>query len=569
MSYQWHVLLADNEDSVLRSIGRTLTNAGHFVLAARSVQQAKEILAEERVHAIVVDIRLEDDSDEDDVSGLELAAEVDGVVGKVITTGFDLSQRAIDRIWGSITSKINPGPLYVNKFDEPEKFVATVNRALREQVRISPDLGIFYSPGAEPEHLIDQIPALKDAPLSTRRRAAEELDDLLRKLFVGAQAVKVYAMTPGRGGSGVARVRPAYRTRKAKLEEGNFVAVKFGQRINFMREIENYDQHIERFFPRFATFLIGEAACTQQLGGGKFVFMGMPDEMPGDFQNFYLDPDVGPDAIVEVIRNIFETSWSIWYDHKDSWIEGEDADLSQSFGDQLFDDVEPWAELDGTLGKLLNDEPVHGISFGSPTASDQLEVVLNGKRQVLPNPVSFLKSKTSVLPRPRFVCVTHGDMTPRNIFVDRRRYAWLIDFYKTGLGPALRDVADLESSIKFQLVKTNKLGALCEFESAILAPTSFAEPISFSNPLRLPELDRALSAVRELRAQAYRIAEAEDMAEYYASLLFFAAKMITWHGISSLETKRRPIRQRHALYSAALLCRKFSPDQGQTTELIV
>ena len=193
---------------------------------------------------------------------------------------------------------------------------------------------------------------------------------------------------------------------------------------------------------------------------------------------------------------------------------------------------------------------------------------MNSKKQLLPNPVDFLDARNH-LPQPKFVCVTHGDMSPRNIFIDESLNAWLIDFFKTGDGPALRDIADLESSIKFQLLKSENLQALFEFERTLLAPTNFSEPIKFQNTFELPEFARALTAIEELRKQARLIAEQDGMEEYYASLLFFAAKMITWHGISSLETERQPVRQRHALFSAAMICERFLRETDNSEDALV
>jgi DNA-binding NarL/FixJ family response regulator len=565
MSYHRHVLVVDNDECLVQAAKHALELREYYVPTARTATEAKSILDQERIHVAIIDIRLEDDSDEYDRSGLALAREVDSAVGKVIITGFPLTSDAAYQIYGSDATGIDPVPRFVPKEEGPHALLRGVDWVFQEQLGINEDLEIEYRPGAEPDALVEQIKDLASADESVQRTIARELDDLLRKLFRNEQAITVYGMTPGRGGSGVARVRPRYRNM-----EGGFVVVKFGQRDNFKLEETAYRQYIDPFLPKYATFMRGDPARTQRLGGAKFLFVGMSGDEPGDFQHFYLNPHIPEDAITQAIRSIFTKSWKTWYDQKRDWNKGKGPDLLESFTAHLFREQKHWDELRGSVNALLDDKPFRGVSFKrTDEASDQIEMRMGNKKWLLPDPVDFLTSQTHLIPKPKFTCVIHGDLNPRNVFIDELLNAWLIDFFKTGEGPALRDVVDLESSIKFQLLQTNNLAALIEFESATLAPTTLGEEIRFKNTFNLQQLDRALTAIQELRSIAYDIAEDDDIQEYYASLLFFAAKMITWRGISSLETKRQPIRQRHALYSAALICERFlSETEGFEKELV-
>ena len=135
----------------------------------------------------------------------------------------------------------------------------------------------------------------------------------------------------------------------------------------------------------------------------------------------------------------------------------------------------------------------------------------------------------------------------------------LIDFYRTGWGPALRDAAELESAIKFELIHSNNLAGLLAFEDALLAPVTFSERLTLPRRASGQAFQRALAAIQAVRDAAWEIAESEGMDEYYALLLFYALKMMTWKGVSSVDKRRQPFRQRHALYSAALLSARFAP----------
>jgi DNA-binding NarL/FixJ family response regulator len=557
--------VVDNDEHFLKQTRRGFELRGYYVLHATGADEAKRLLAQERVHIAIIDIRLKDDTDEYDKSGLELAMAVDQMIGKVIITAYEVTLDDVHRMFGSDATEIQPAPSFVPKKSGFAALLMTTDKVFREQAGINEKLEVDYRPGAEPDSLVDQVEDLRGADERTKQMIAQELDDLFRKLFKDEQAITVYGMTPGRGGSGVARVRPLYRDM-----QGSLAVVKFGYIDNFIQEEDSYRQYIDPFLPRYATFMRGNPAWTQRLGGAKFLFVGMSGDEPGDFLHFYLNRHIPDDAVTQAIRNIFTRSWAIWYENKFDWIEGKDLDLVKSFTAQLFSEQKHWDELRDSVNALLDGKSFRGMSLvRAGEASDQIGIQMGKKRWLLPDPVDFLLSKVHLLPTPKYVCVTHGDLNPRNIFIDESLNAWLIDFFKTSEGPALRDIADLESSIKFQLLQTNNLAALLEFEIALLTPTTLSEKIEYKNTFKLQQIDRALAAIQELRSIARDIAEEEDAKEYYASLLFFAAKTLTWRGISSAQAERSPIRQRHALHSAASICKKFLPETEETEEVML
>ncbi|MEZ4674667.1 MAG: hypothetical protein R2932_10550 [Caldilineaceae bacterium] len=69
-----------------------------------------------------------------------------------------------------------------------------------------------------------------------------ELQDLLTRLFPGAQHLFLDDMPTGQSGAGVLRVTPTY-----EAAVGTPVVVKFGKRDKIQIERENYLKHIERF----------------------------------------------------------------------------------------------------------------------------------------------------------------------------------------------------------------------------------------------------------------------------------------------------------------------------------
>jgi hypothetical protein len=59
-------------------------------------------------------------------------------------------------------------------------------------------------------------------------------------------------------------------------------------------------------------------------------------------------------------------------------------------------------------------------------------------------PLNLVLLEGELFPAPTYRSITHGDLNGGNIFVDKGGRPWLIDFFKSGWGPVLRDLAELE-----------------------------------------------------------------------------------------------------------------------------
>ena len=67
------ILMADNDSDFLNVRAEYLEQNGYRVLRAATPEQARRLLSEEHLHLAVLDVRLVDDDDEKDASGLLLA----------------------------------------------------------------------------------------------------------------------------------------------------------------------------------------------------------------------------------------------------------------------------------------------------------------------------------------------------------------------------------------------------------------------------------------------------------------------------------------------------------------
>jgi predicted nucleotide-binding protein len=82
------ILLADNDEEFLKGRIELLVAAGFVVREATNPKEARDHLNAGDIDLAILDIRLEDDGDDDDQSGLIVAREAGPMIPKLILTGF-------------------------------------------------------------------------------------------------------------------------------------------------------------------------------------------------------------------------------------------------------------------------------------------------------------------------------------------------------------------------------------------------------------------------------------------------------------------------------------------------
>lgn len=87
MTRKARILLADNDPESLASSSRLLRREGYQVIEASSFEAARELIENPRLDLAILDLRLIDDNEPSDLSGLELAVRCGGDVPVVILSG--------------------------------------------------------------------------------------------------------------------------------------------------------------------------------------------------------------------------------------------------------------------------------------------------------------------------------------------------------------------------------------------------------------------------------------------------------------------------------------------------
>ena len=529
------ILVVDNDVDVREIWKKRLEVEGYLVFTAASPNEAKELMQTNRVHLAIIDLKLIDHSDLNDISGIELAKELDPLIVKIILTGYpnmETMKRALGpRLDGKVLA-FN----YIAK-DGPSELLQAIKLAFDTQIKINFDLEVkltekrpsgtltYLEGGKVFKYLMDEVRD-KSVGDSQKKEVSEELSEVFAKLFYSLDKITISPISTKRGysGTGVVLVEPSSK------EEGTVasVIVKFGKRKVIALEAENYDKYVKPFLRLRATE-VGNPVYTKNFGGMIYSLVGTNIADIRDFRDYYNEDEK---LITTSLRYLFKETCQLWYENKGK---AQNLNLAELYRGQL--GLFPHKKLEKALRDVF------------PEYDKKFTIEFPGLGESFINPVVWLKHRE--FPLRSYLSITHGDLNGKNILVDENSHPWLIDFFRTGPGHVLRDFVELEAEIKFDYLETSNIEALYEFESSLVSPKKFDDSCEFKNKKSIDELGKAINVIRELRTLAHSIVEPRnDMREYYIGLLYHTINIVRYPNI-------RKERKRHALLSASLLSQKL------------
>lgn len=129
------ILFADNDQRFVKVRKEFLERQGYRVLEANSPTAARDILERKMVDLAILDIRMMDDDDEKDLSGLTLAKDTAREIPKLILTGFP-TWEAVREALGPDWNGMPPAAEFISKQEGAEAMLKAVELILgRPQLR--------------------------------------------------------------------------------------------------------------------------------------------------------------------------------------------------------------------------------------------------------------------------------------------------------------------------------------------------------------------------------------------------------------------------------------------------
>lgn len=128
------ILLADNDPTFLRQRKAFLEKEGYRVFPAASAVEARRVLKQGGIDLAILDVRLEDNRNEKDISGLLLAKETDRAIPKIMLTSFP-TYEAVRESLGASLDELPPAVDFVAKQEGPDALLRAVRKALQNSER--------------------------------------------------------------------------------------------------------------------------------------------------------------------------------------------------------------------------------------------------------------------------------------------------------------------------------------------------------------------------------------------------------------------------------------------------
>jgi ActR/RegA family two-component response regulator len=526
------VLVVDNEATTRAEQIELLLHWGFIPVVAQGIGEAllADAISKARTHRCqiaLVDMRLYDNYDLDDWSGLKLVPQLQPTTA-IILSGFGDRKTAVAALkdYGAFD--------FVGREDGPEQLQATIEAAAHTLSACIHRAQITWSDDLTSAKIRDMLFArqqhIRDVP-------DDEADEVIGRMFPDAERVTLTLIAdttePSNRVSALCRSSRVFRA--VVDDQAAFRVIKLARTKKIERELQNYKEYVQfgmqgQFRPeKFAEALLWD------MGAVAYSYVSNPGlGIPGGAQTFtaYYRATNHTDQLLPPLRHFFDdANWGIWYKKEIT-----------ALGRSLF------AAYDAVWHKALSD------MFETWRAHDQQRSFV-GLAIALPNPTRWLVQNVQLCNQvlhPR-KAVTHGDLHGDNLFVNKD-YAWPIDFERTGRGPILRDFVELIQDVLTRIAHfaERDLPVFYELAVALCAPSAPAEPMRLTVAIQQhAEALKAFRVVQELQNLAQALARYDDRREYLWGLLLNNLFVVT------LLTEEDPRRTR-TLLLASVICARLS-----------
>jgi len=523
------ILIIEDTQEWRETLRSLLESEGYRVFEASTAAEAMELLISKPFHLALVDIslRYQDESDESGMHLLEAMKKrgLDRVVKSIVISGYGTRRRMRRAFVDYDVADFIPK----EEFDT-EEFLEIVRRVFETEIKVNPDLKILPPDLNLPALFVNMTiegKRIRKRNTSDVERYADELKDLLRRLFYSAESILVSPISKGFSGTGVLRVQAVYKDSGVSAP----MIVKFGDKTQIEQEYKHFKRYVEGFIGAGRTASIVDHRYTNSLGGIIYQFLGTDVGSWTNLGDYYRTHSI--DEIEQVFRDLFYVTTANWYANRSSI---EPLPLIQTYLDYWgIADLEHLKELI-FIGKLKRYK----------SQGDELQLVGLPKTKIA-NPFQLLQQRPWIYLT--IQCITHGDLNLQNVLVDKSGSTWLIDFYSTGRGHILRDITELETQIKLLLSDEASLEDLFLLEKFLSQDRFFSE-ITYPRPFPedLPEtvkkIYQSVGFLRFIASELVKPQRIEDFGEYQVAV---AIQSLNLARMLSLTEKQRL----HALISAS------------------
>ena len=534
------VLYADNNQIHLDTRSEFLELEGYQVFKASSPQQAEQIMERENIHLALLDIRLVDDNDEGDISGILIAKDKRyKSVTKIFVTGYPTFE-SINEAYGALVKGEPIAYSFLAKKEGPEAMLEDVRSAFNDAVGINWELAIEWDEDGllSFPYLILLIENGLDSVLLTNRSI--ELSDLLCKLFPADKQLSIAQLNWTQDGCVCLTIFAMndMASRQGVVIVGQLEAVR-AQRVSGQQYLAK-----------------GPAPFTQPIYAESIHYAALAYTIP-DTGNGPLQP--GPDFFSEAtdrqlrtaLENIYEGLLSKCHQHERS--EMPCTDLAAIYRQRLAIPITPQAIEDARQKIQALAEKACSYSIVKEMSMEGEEIrlqFLNEKIFCGPDPLTALFNPHGFDPQPAVLATTFGGITTGSLLIDQEGHAYPTRMTAIPASPILEDFISIECEYRFERLHAYNLLTLWDFEKQICGARSLEG--SFSTGNVEPDCRQALTAIQSVRKLAAELTR-ETLEPYLIGLFHYTMNSLLRLNPQRYLPKHQIVRLLHQLLAASMV----------------
>lgn len=527
-----NILFADNNVDFLDTRAEFLVKAGYNVIKATGRADAEKRLKEDNIHLAILDIRMENDDDDRDESGLILAKQKEyRSIPKIILTGYPI----VKGVKGALKQQPDgfiPALDFVIKGDGVEALLNAIEEAFSYHVKINWNLVIDWKTTNQ-FSIIPLIEAgVEGAPLLQR---AEELKDLFCRLFHDKERIRIDRLLWQQNG----RIALTIFAFEDHVKPESFL-VTCGRNPVANLEASRFDEFAPKA-PSDTGTILSLKAETIHFGANAYLLTGNDLEDIQTLGDLYRS---GPEKTFNTaVSKLFQETLLDW--HQGKPVHANGMSLRALYLEHLGLEAKALlpSSLEDRMGAIEQQALLLGLHIEE--TENELNFRYGERNYTFPNPI---RSLAEDFQDSDLVVSVPGVLSGENIVVDGTGRTWLTDFSSAGQAPLLWNYISLESAIRYDWSSTNDIIRLQEMEQC-LANTDFSK-------LDMRDLEpiirKPVRAIQLIRKHALRSVGKETNI-YHQGILYHAIKRFYEFDPHAPLTSGEAVRIIHILISIATL----------------
>jgi len=558
------VLIIENDEKYLATVSEILEENDYRVLKASSIKEAERLLEKDYFHLILSDIRMKDDDNPDDYSGIKLMSEKKYKhTLKIFMTSYEEYENSVRTLGMGADAKQLAIYLF-SKDNKPKLFLKKIKLAFEHYVRINLDLSIDFPISHSFYDLADHIYNTELTQAECKNKA-DEIQGLFRQAF--NEYLKATLMIEDIILTRDAQVLLLVRIKQENGMQQPVSLIRCGRQDAIEREYDAYSDINKGRLVKTWALRVDAVKFAINFGIILYSVSGT------DIDKLLLLPDYFKLQTASAFKNVLKTIYNkaestLYYQ---SCAPEKVKTLCQlhkefaGFKDNCTDRQAFKANFENTLDYLMNRYSVY--VEGEPDKQTLQLSLPDGTRLSCRNPLHIFSENGKPSSKSVLLRFSMGNLNNHDILIDSDKKPWLASFSKICPAPPLADCISLESKIRFEWCNFLKSGfdQFLIFERLL---TDIHPAFGFGAKANIetnknPDLmnitddlmKKALNSIDTLR----KIATDSDVtapSEYFSGVFF--------QGANIMINNPSPDRKAHALLAMAMIYENRGTDSPLT-----